>query len=468
MSEPAQVENIKPSPLAVTNGTEASIAEQLVTSDICHRLRRIVAGPRAGLVRWDGRRWASCPDQLPPELVKAVRNIVTECVSMRLIELRAAPCLERASAIRGIAEMAFAHSSLHLDAAAIDPPWSLNTPCGLVDLRAGTMRQTCPSDPICSITGAPWDPAASSPWWGMIQNHIEKCDPSGFVHRFIGAAACGLPADRLACFLVDAGQSGKSTLFECLSLTFGDYAGLAPAEALSEGNKSGAHTMELLHAVGSARLLCAPEVTARLDWVGFKSLTGGDGRMIKRLHGKATTVRPRVHLILRTNDLPAVPHSDLAVADRVAIVRLQPIAEPDDRPRQILAEDTPERQAMMAACLQWVVAGAIEFARSGYGVRPTGGMPIADPEGVALWWEQRIDIGFITPSTEWTPASKVARDATDWFMGRRMPAPSTQAIGRFVRGKVEARRVGHGNVLCYRLTLGATRRDTIDNDLLHA
>jgi putative DNA primase/helicase len=434
--------------------TERSIAAAMAGSDLGSRLRRVIDGPHAGLREWDDKRWASCPDRLPPALCGAVKRLVASSIESRAIPASQAGTLERASAIRGIAEMAFAHKSLHIAADSIDRAWMLNTPNGTIDLRTMTIGPHRPEDWNVSITGAPWVPGATSPWWSLIQGHIEACDPGGFLQRYVGASACGLPADRKLGVMVDTGNSGKTALFTALGLALGDYCTHIPAEALTAGGGRGAHGMELQHGVSSARLAFAAEVGQELNWELLKALSGGDARMVKRLHGRASVVKPRVHLLLSTNKEPAPPSDDEAAIDRLAIVRMQPVAEPDTRLKQVLAADCQDRRDLLTAALGWVVEGARLFQAEGYGSAETV-VATTDPEGIAAWWHSGTAAGWVAPGKGWTPAREVLDHAAQWLAGQGADMDTDNAAGRFLRRRLGCQRMGAANVLHYRVKLGS-------------
>jgi hypothetical protein len=203
------------------------------------------------------------------------------------------------------------------------------------------------------------------------------------------------------------------------------------------GDGRGAHGHEILAALGVARLAYASEVPPDLDWPLIKAVSGGDSRTTKRMHGRAFTVQPRCWLALATNDEPRVP--DAAAADRVLLIRWQKPTDPDPDIVATIATPGPERDSYLRACLAWMARGAADFLRDGLGV-PDFARPAVEPEGLAGWWSDAVESGYIRPGDGWSPLPPIRASAAIWHAEHGQPPPTDTALGCFLRSRLASKR----------------------------
>jgi len=339
--------------------------------------------------------------------------------------------------MRAILSQMQAREPMQFDPAQLDPPRKLATLGGLLDFQTGALATATPDGPAFLRRAAvAYAPAARHHLWEAVAEHVASIPGGDTVRRFLGASLVGIPPDRKLLVLVGTGGDGKGTLLRSCVAAVGGFGAVLPAEALAGGGRD-AHGHELLAALCEARLAYAAEVPPDLDWPLLKSLSGGDPRTTKRLHGRSFTAQPRIWLALASNDEPRVP--DAAAADRVVLIRWHKPAEPDPAIVATIACPGDERDAYLRACLAWMVRGAADFLREGLGV-PDFARPGVEPQGLAGWWAESTDHGILVPGQCWTPFAPLRDHAGRWHADHGASPPSDTALGSFLRTRVASRR----------------------------
>lgn len=441
------------SPIAVAPNpvTERLLAQRLAQCDLNTKLRWIIAGPEAGLRAWDGKRWAATTAPVPRPLAAAVHKEIGSLIAEGLLDIKLARFFESTSAMRAILAQLQDYDSMKMDVGSIDPPGLLATPQGVLDLFTGDLLPHDPERPITRLAGVAHDAQVQSPYWDMVVQHLDalKSGDHGILRRYIGAAAVGRAPDRKLLWLYGNGGDGKSTLMRILRGALGEYSTSIPAEALAVDGARGAHGHELLAPLFGSRLAAAMEVPANVNWPLLKSLSGGDQRTTKRSHGRFYSFEPRCHLIIASNEEPRVLHGDQAARDRLVVIRWHRPSEPDPELSAVLSVDCPERDALYRAALGWIVTGAAEYIREGYGIVDTPIIGYQAPVGLAAWWLDRVDSGAFRIGDGWTPAASLMEDARQWCSKHSMESPSDTAVGTFVRTMVARDRRGEKRTTRY-------------------
>ncbi len=451
-------ERARPFPNAGTSKDESSsgaawaserlLAERLAASDLRRALRFLPDGAETGWRRWDGATWSAAPEPVPVALAAAVHREAGSLIMAGALDLKVARSLESTASMRAVLAQLQAREPMRFDPASIDPPHRLATPGHVLDFQTGELMPLDPDGPaFLHRTAVVYDPSARHPLWDEVAAHVASL-PAGFVvQRFLGASLIGLPPDRKLLILLGDGGDGKGTLLRSCVAAAGGFGAVVPTESLS-GDGRGAHGHELLSPLATARLAYASEVPPALDWPLIKGLSGGDSRASKRMYGRSWTCQPRVWLALATNEVPRMP--DQAVADRCIVVHWTKPAESNPDIVGTLATPGTERDGFLRACLRWMIAGAADFMREGLGV-PDFARSKIEPVGLAGWWFDAVDSGSIVPDEGWSPFGPLAELAARWHVERGMDAPTTTALGSFLRSRLACRRavVGGSKVAQY-------------------
>lgn len=439
--------------------SERYVAERLAKEGrIRQELRWIDSGPKAGMVLWNGRYWAATGRAVPLVLSAAVHEQVAWMLREHLIDNKTARQLESAAQTSAIARHLEGYDELKMNADELDPPGILVVPDGVIDLATGELLPHDPSRCVTRCTAVNAGEQGNDVWQRIVA-HLATMGESvaAAMQRYIGAGLLGIPPDRRLHWWLGKGNDGKSTLIRALCGALGDYAATIPAEGLTPGGARGAHGHELLAGLAGARLAVATEVGEDLDWALIKSITGGDARVTKRLHGRNYTITPTAALVFASNRVPVVKSGDQAAADRIGIVSWRQPEDNDPEVAAVLGRPGPERDAVLSAALAWMLDGCSAFQRDGALELPGMEAPgMAAAEGVEAWWKDGTANGLIIPRAGWTPAASVIEAAQDWCQANGQGVPTKTAIGTWLKRRVASKRVGRGNVrtTTYGLQLG--------------
>jgi len=418
-------------------GSERLMAELLAAGPLSNELRFVPDGPESGWRKWDESYWSPCNEPVPLALAAAVHEAAGHLLRCGQLDLRTARSMESTASMRAILAQLQAHPSMRIDPEKIDPPHWLAVRGGLLDLRTWKLQPARPSGPVflhrCAVG---YDITASHPLWDEVVGHVDSLPDGAVVQRYLGASLAGVPPDRKLLILLGSGGDGKGCLLRSCLAVMGQLGTVLPNEALS-GDGRGAHGHEILSGISRARLAYSSEVPSHLDWDLLKSLSGGDPRTSKRLHGRAFEVQPRIWLSIATNSAPVVP--DQAAADRCILVRWSKPADPNPEISALLATPGPDRDAYLRACLRWMADGCRAFQAEGLGV-PDFAKPTVEPEGLPGWWDDMLTSERLVLGRGWTPFQPIAVLAVRWFAEHGLQPPSTTALGTFLRSRLASRR----------------------------
>ncbi len=428
-----------PEPVAAPAfASERLLAERLAAGPLRQSMRFVTSGPDAGWRAWSGDCWAECWDAIPRPFAAEIHREVGNLLGCGLLDQRTtARQMETTSSMRGVLAQVSAYPEVQLAPDDIDPPDMLPTVGGVLDLVSDVILVNDPATSRflrCAAVG--YDPQATHPLWNDVIAHMGAITGAEVVQRFMGASMIGKPPDRKALFLVGSGGDGKSTLLRSCALALGGFATVVPAEGLA-GEGRGAHGHELLSGLAAARLAIATEVRSQLDWSLFKSLTGGDPRATKRLHGRLLQVQPRAWLALATNDEPRPP--DSASRDRCIVMRWTKPADPNPEIVALLSTPGEERNVYLRAVLRWMVEGCHAFRREGLGV-PDFARAETEPVGLAGWFDSRIEAKEFRLGGGCMPFEELAADARAWSQANGQEVPTDTAVGTFLSGRLPVHR----------------------------
>jgi putative DNA primase/helicase len=302
--------------------------------------------------------------------------------------------------------------------------WELNTPGGVVDLRAGVMRPHSPDDLFTHSTNVAPDFAAQPTRWLAFLRQVFKRDSTAdtdemveYVRRLRGYCLTGEVDEQVFAFFSGTGANGKSTLLDTVLAIMGDYALKLPAETLMQ-SRGDRHPTEIAQLAG-VRLAVSNEVAEGVHWneARLKELTGDDV-MRGRLMRQDFFTFPITHKhLIAGNHRPVLRVVDQGFTRRLHLVEFRHTFSGRDRDASLLATLKAEGPAILA----WMIGGAkdryasrltkpneIEVASRNY---------IDQMDDIGLWLaECCVHVPGVRSGG--TPSSLLWRSYRDWVRGR--------------------------------------------------
>jgi putative DNA primase/helicase len=317
----------------------------------------------AGWHVWDRTRWA------PDARNTNVNKLLTDLLKISWSESISDPDLAsdvRASMTATGSSGVLALASTQLFAAEVDSdPWLLNCQNGTLDLRNLTLRPHDPADLITKITGAAYDPAATSDTWDrFLVSSLPNADIRAFLQRFAGMSLVGRVLEHVLVIATGSGRNGKGIMSGALSRSLGDYAVTASNDLLIAGRYGHKSAGELASqmVLRGARLAVMSELNKgdKLDESTMKTLTGGDSITAKLMGQNFVEFRPSHTFFMLTNDLPTIDATAKAAWARLRVV---PFDVSFEGREDTTLEEKLERE--VNAVLTWAVEGLRAYHSEG-------------------------------------------------------------------------------------------------------
>lgn len=287
-------------------------------------------------------------------------------------------------------------------------PWLLNTANQTIDLQTGATYKAQQEDLITRATRAEYQPYIENNLWEKIAAEIiPNSDTRRFIQKFCGYCLTDSVREHKSLFAVGIGGCGKSTFFEAIAHTIGNYAKTIPIDSLmcSRNDGDGERATPVLASMQGARLVIAGEskLGQRLNDAKFKALTGGDVQSARKLYGETFTFEPTFKLILVSNYPPALQDgADIAVKQRLIIVPFTQTFRDTERDNKSLSERlrTPEA---MSEILNWLLEGLKMWTIEGLGEPPA-----EIKEATEIFFREADELGnFLDEYYYNTPTGKV-------------------------------------------------------------
>jgi putative DNA primase/helicase len=267
--------------------------------------------------------------------------------------------------ILAIPDLAKGDPRLGIKAGEFDSdPWLLNTPSGTVELEAtGALREHRREDFNAKITGVPYDPNASAPYWLTWLHWASAGRPDWVEHlqRAMGYALSGDTGEQVFWLFHGVGANGKSTFLTVMELVLGDYAWHAEAELLTP--KEGSSTTGVTDLQGK-RFVVATETKEgkKLDERQVKQLTGQDTITARRLYQDFMAFRPTHKIFFAVNHRPHVTDTSPAFWRRVLLLPWDSTV-PTEMQKRNVAEWIVNEEG--PGVLRWAVEGCLKWQRDG-------------------------------------------------------------------------------------------------------
>lgn len=350
-------------------------------------------------LRWEGNRWRRDTTLAAFDLA---RGVLREIGAAAERDFNLTPTKQAATALavtsaRSVANVERLAKADRIHAATTGQwdadPWLLNTPAGVLDLRAGTVRAGRRDAYMTKITNAA--PEGDCPVWREFLLQATDGDLAliGFLQRMAGACLTGITRDHALFFFYGPGGNGKGTYLNTLAHILGDYAVTASMETFTE-TRNERHTQELASLMG-ARLVTAQETEEGRRWAEarIKALTGGDPITARFMRQNDFTFQPQLKLAISGNHKPGLRSVDEAIRRRMHLIpftRIIPAAKRD------LTLSTRLR-AEGNGILQWAVEGCFEWQRQGLAAPESVRMATDDylesEDSVGAWIKENCDTG---------------------------------------------------------------------------
>jgi P4 family phage/plasmid primase-like protien len=309
-------------------------------------------------------------------------------------------------------------------------PWKLNTPAGIVDLKAGVLG---PSDPLAHCTKstavAPAPKGTPTPTWDAFLKRIFRHDPEliPFMQRVLGYGLTGLMNEHALIFAWGQGGNGKGVLLNTASGLLGDYAAVAPADLLLV-TQSDRHPCDMAMLRG-ARFVTAQELAPGRAWdePKLKSLTGGDPITARFMRQDFFTYQPAFLLAVAGNHKPSFKGVDEAIRRRLLLVPFLQNIPAEERDK-----DLPEKlRKEWPGILRWMIEGCLAWQKHGLNppetVRAASEDYLAAEDVLGQWLSERC---VISHKIEFTKASYLYGNWKTWCDDGGLHAGSVKAFSQ--------------------------------------
>ena len=254
-------------------------------------------------------------------------------------------------------------------------PWLLPVKNGIVDLKAGTIRDGKPDDYLKSVCPTSYDLDAKCPQFEKFLFQIlgDDLDLFNFVQILFGASLIGQSTYKQYLPIFSGqGRNGKDTLIGTIAHVMGKQLA-APVQAellLDTGTRSSQGPSPDRMKLKGLRLAYCNETSAgkRFNSGVAKALSGGGSISARPLHGQEITFEQSQLLILLTNNRPIPPVDDFAFWQRIKPVHFplsfvsDPTA-PNERKADPKLSEKLKRES--SGILNWLVEGCLEYQRQG-------------------------------------------------------------------------------------------------------
>ena len=351
--------------------TETGNAERLVA---LHGDRLRYCAALGGWFYWDGRRWKRDDlgrvEQLAKATVLAIYGEFSHVNDDERDELlEHARKSERANAIFAMIRLAQSDPKVATAADAFDrDPWLLNCTNGTLNLQTLELRPHDPADLLTKITGAPFDPEASSKLWNRAVQQWMGNDEDlvDFLRRALGYSIAGVTSEEKLFVVHGKGGGGKSTCIEAVRAVLGDYARTSDFAAFVKQKHGGGGPRNDIARLQGARFVSSIEVEdgAELAEALVKSITGGATITARFLYREGVEFRPQLTLWLVVNSAPRVDDRDSGMWRRLVRVPFDNVL-PKEKRDPALKSALCDVAISGAAILSWLVRGCVEWQQDG-------------------------------------------------------------------------------------------------------
>ena len=200
------------------------------------------------------------------------------------------------------------------------------------------------------------------------------------VQKLLGSALLGDPVSRLLLNFIGPPASGKSVAINVLNEFFGDYGYFAPAVIFQEDKFAGAENPSpAFDDMRKRKLVVSSEANARKPYntAVLKGLTGRDTQRSRGMHVSGGPWKPRMLIVIATNEFIRFDINDDAFAKRVHPIEFPmrfrkpgPGETWEDIPKEEQDDDTLQSKILASetertGILNWLLEGLRGYATEG-------------------------------------------------------------------------------------------------------
>lgn len=329
-----------------------------------------------GWLEWDGKRWAARDDVIVSEVVRQFlaaqfgQKIAEAGASLNPKRLQEIQTLLSAAKVRNVTTLARGIDGINTVAEQLDAdPDLLNTPSGVVDLRAGQLSKHDPKLLMTKMTRGSYRPGFKHPDWEKAIEALPKTEREWYQTR-VGQAVTGhVNPDGILVLLQGGGENGKSLLTtDGVVPALGDYADVASDKLLAANEHS-----EERASLRGQRFLVSEEMTEgrALNITAIKRIMDVGEIRARHVYKSNMTFKSTHSLFATSNYLPVVHETDHGTWRRLALLVFpytfrkpnEELTNPEDRhgdPR-LKSRIKANKGGQFDAIVTWVVEGALRW-----------------------------------------------------------------------------------------------------------
>lgn len=236
---------------------------------------------------------------------------------------------------------------------------------GVINLKTGKFGEAKREMLITQVSPVTYDPDATCPLFEKFMMQIMKKDKEvvRFVQKAVGYSLSGSVSEQCLFFLYGYGANGKSTFLNIIRAIVGDYGTQAAGETLLEQNRSSNGPSEDLARLRGKRIVCMSEFDDQKAFAEglFKSLTGGDPIIARRLYQGMFEYLPAFKLFMAANHKPIIKSGGYSVFRRMRLIPFDVTIKKQDQDPHL--EQKLKEEA--AGILNWAIEGCLEWQKKG-------------------------------------------------------------------------------------------------------
>lgn len=201
--------------------------------------------------------------------------------------------------------------------------YALNTPSGIIDLKAGKILPHDIEKYITKLTGTGISENDCPQWKAFLETIFNgDSEMIRYIQKAVGYSLSGSTSEQCVFFLYGTGRNGKSTFLDTVRAMMGDYASNAQPETIMVSQKNSGGARSDIARLKGARFVTTiePNEGMRLDEGLIKQLTGGDPVTARFQYSSEFEFVPEFKIWMATNHKPIIRGTDTGIWRRIHLV----------------------------------------------------------------------------------------------------------------------------------------------------